>query len=463
MSSAGIQPLDEDKSHALGCRYWNDHFHPIWEGLGADVDVKQHAARVLGKTVTEPEADLLYQVTNPVAGTIYSQVSAKLRDRRERLKTSIKDGLGGVFVENQNVRRAELFLQGIRTELEKTVRFWDAVGTPRRGDLDAWSSRARLLVRQAMEKQGLVSRALAARSELFYEELAKIVVQLQMYLMKQTLSEILEWINDDLARWLGTLRRSLEGVQEIAAGRGRSIAGRMQELSGPILKISRSREEPFQVEIDELSGAEPAFNPPLLKAKDGNFEGLLAVKERPGPGDNRQIFIGLKNALQPGRLRALEEKGHVDLVSQIRSQDRIHQVVDHFRDAQGMSLATRIPLKKAVAIVPSFVLGASQDSARSLIEEMRQVMGNPPQAAPHPLPMFDHMIIFYQEGACSVQPGEIYQSIPDVLADAAAYREHYDSKMKVRGDNLDPLASMKVNQVKAAVKASNDAKGEGGE
>jgi len=444
MSTAGVVPIDEDKAQGVGRNHWNDHFNAIWEGLGADVDIKQHVGGFLRKTATRPDANLLHQITSPNQGTIYSQVAAKLRDRREKLQLMIKGGLGRVFEDSQNVRCAELYLQGVKAELENTVRFWNAVGTPARGDQDSWSSRARSLVQEATGKQRLLSWALAAREELLTEEFGKIVTRLQMYLMTQTLSEVLAWIDTDLTSWLGTLRRSVEAVQDIAANRRRSIAARMMEVNGPILKIGRSRTESLQVEIEELGNAEPHFDRPLLASLDGNFTGIFAVKERPGPNDNRQIFINLKNALQPARLRALEDKGHVDLVTQIRNEGRTSQVVDHFKDAQAMSLATRIGLKKSPAAVPSFVLGVSQDSARLIMEEMRTVMGNPPVAVPQPLPMFDHMVLFYQEGACSVQPEEEYQSIPDVLSDANIYREHFNSKMKMQSDSLDPLAGMKT-------------------
>ena len=443
-SAGGVQRINEEDIRAQGRMRWNARFEPIWQGLSRSVDLAQWVSRIVQRTSSRPAEDLHYQLTNPAQGTIYSQVYQVLPSRRLELQRMIKEGLGAVLEQNQNVRYAELYLQGIKEELDHTVRFWDTVGTPNRNDQDAWSSKARGLVDACLHEQPLLSRALAARDELLADELESILTRLKMILMKQVLRDVQAWIDSSLNSWLGTLRLSLEAVSDLARRRCEVLFQQMEELQGPVLKLGRSKSESLKDEVADLATSEPGLQKPLLSITDGEFAGEFAVKERQESQDNRRMFLAVKNELQSKLLRKLEEKGGVDIVQQIKDQGRTTQVIDHFNDAQAMSLATQPRLKKGPAMVPSFVLAKDTASAQSLINEMQQLMGNPPSVVAQALPMFDHMVMFYQEGACSVQPNVEYHSLPDVLTDAGAYQEHYDAKMQDRPDNLDPLASLKI-------------------
>ncbi len=442
-SAAGAQGINEENVRAVGRKRWNDRFEGVWRGLGRDVQLRQLVDGVVKGTLEQPSSDLHYQFTHPVGETVFSLIAQVLASRRLELQKTVIDGLGAALEQTQNVRYGELYVDGVKSELEHTVRFWDAAGTPNRSDLDAWSSIARSQVEAALQRHSLVARILAARSELLSDELQNVITRLEMYLMRQVLGEVKSWIESYIVQWLVTLRKTLGTVRDLAGRRSATLVSQMQEQSGPILKLGRSRAETLKDEIVEIGSVEPTFPRSLLSSDDGRFVGLFAVKDRQEPQDDRQIFLTLKSDLQPGRLRALELKGSVNVLQQIREQERIDQVVNHFRDAQGMSLATKIGLEKSPDAVPSFIVAGTEDTARGLMRDMEQKMGNPPQAKPQALPIFDHMVIFYQEGACSVQPGTPYQSIPDVLTDAPTYRDHYSAKMGLRGDNLDPLSSVK--------------------
>ena len=415
----------------------------IWSGLSGAVDTTPTVDSIVQGTAGDPASDLHYQLTSPSQGTIYSQIAQMLPGRRSALQQTIREGLGRALERSQNIQYGQLFTEGVKAELEHTVSFWDSVGTPNRNDQGAWSSIARSLVESSLHKYSFLSSMLAARSEIVTDELKTILTRLQMFLMKQVLREVQTWIDDELSARLKILRTSVEAVQDMAARRKTVLTNQMSELKGPIIRLSRSSGESLIDETEDLARLEPVFDRPLLANAEGDFSGLFAVKTRHEAHENKHIFRALKNELQPRLLRALEEKGSVDVVKEIRDQERIAQVATHFADAQSMSLSTRIGLTKNPAAVPSYVLARDTKTAQDLIDDLQKAMGNPPQVTAQPLPIFDHMVIFYQEGACSVQPGQEYQSLPGVLRDASVYQEHYAAKMKERSDNLDPLASSK--------------------
>ena len=125
------------------------------------------------------------------------------------------------------------------------------------------------------------------------------------------------------------------------------------------------------------------------------------------------------------------------------------QVISHFNDTTSMSLSTRLSLEKNPAAVPSFIVARDEATANSLYQDMQE-RANILPVSRKALPMFDHMVIFYQEGACSVQPGAPYHSLPDNLTDAPVYKEHFDAKLQDREDNLDPLRQIKSRAATAA-------------
>src|SRR5262249_38879161 len=154
--------------------------------------------------------------------------------------------------------------------------------------------------------------------------------------------------------------------------------------------------------------------------------------------------LALKNDLQPPLLRRLQDYGLIDVATEAKNQGRVPQVADHYRETQAMSVATRIKLKKSKAAVPSYILAKKTETADALSDGLQPALGFAPESTSGALPLLDHMIVFYQEGACSVPTDTEFHAFPDVLTDAGTYREHYEIKMKDRSDILDPLGSIKA-------------------
>jgi len=85
--------------------------------------------------------------------------------------------------------------------------------------------------------------------------------------------------------------------------------------------------------------------------------------------------------------------------------------------------------------VPSYVVAKDDFTSQNLMDTITQVhIPGLQDMETKSLPMFDHMAIFYQEGA---------DFEPAYLDSADAYRKTYDDRMKLRADYLDPLGYMK--------------------
>jgi hypothetical protein len=208
-----------------------------------------------------------------------------------------------------------------------------------------------------------------------------------------------------------------------------------EDRSGPVLKISRSRSESFDVEVERLAqGQKEAMQLPFLDI----------YKQATGNDSNRagRIFLRLKNDVQPGLLDQLVKKGYVNIAEQLRDQNQIEQATIYLRHALDMSLASHPTLQKSHTAVPSYVVAKDDFTSQNLMDTITQVhIPGLQDMETKALPMFDHMAIFYQEGA---------DFEPAYLDSADAYRKTYDERMKTRPDYLDPLGYMKEHKANHA-------------
>jgi hypothetical protein len=443
-TASGGRTLNADDVRMQGRRLWNDRFEPVWRGMTAAVDLSVWVNRLMRRASTEPDAELHYEFTDTAPGTIYSKVFQTLPSRRSELQKAIREGLGKVYSENHNLRYAELYVEGIRAELAYTIRFWDEIGTPNRSDANAWSALVRKLVQNSLSTASISARMLNAQRQLLTDELEMTLTRLQMYLMKQVLADLQTWMDGELNAWMKSLRETIESVRSLASARATTLKLQLEERIGPILKISRSKSETLQDEMEKLAHEPVRPTLELLSTVEGEFQGLFAVKPRQEASDVSRIYLALKNNLQSPLLRRLQDYGMIDVATEAKTQGRIPQVADHYREAQGMSVATQIRLKKSRAAVPSYILAKKTETADAISDALQPVLGFAPEGTSGALPLLDHMVVFYQEGACSVPTDTEYHAFPDVLTDAGTYREHYEIKMKERKDILDPLGPIKA-------------------
>jgi hypothetical protein len=203
-----------------------------------------------------------------------------------------------------------------------------------------------------------------------------------------------------------------------------------------VLKLSRSRTETFAREVESLTARRVNLALPLVRLSEatGEFEGLLALRPSESDHQDEKVFLQLKNEVQPAMLRELESKGTVDVLSQVQQQDRINQALILRTETARMSIWNRQGLIKSPEAVPAFAFAKTEDLAHSLDDALRQRQGDLREMNFKALPAFDHMAIFYQEGAGFE---------PFTLAESEFFKQAYEARVAQRGDNLDPLRLMK--------------------
>jgi hypothetical protein len=431
ITRVGVQSnIMDDNERAKGRDLWNEKFNSAWSGAGPSVDLADLGKQLIDGNMDHPAKTLKHQFTGNVQNTIYSKVAQTMSSRLNEIKKFIHEGLRERTAHTMNLRCAELFLEGVKSELELTARYWEALGVPARSNSPGWSALANNAVDDLLALRASTSaRAAIASTAVIHDGLGEIRTRLSMHLMTGVLQDVSLWIDAECREWLLNLRAMLQQVQVIASERSNQIVQRLQDnLSGPVLRVSRSKDEDFKVEVDRLaSGQNNAMQLPFLEI----FEAIGGAEASRAS----RLFLRLKNEVQPELLRALVARGSVDISNQLRNQDRISQGAIYLQQTLDMSLATDPGLQKAPTAVPSFIIAKDVVTASNLASIIQQVhIPGLPQMEYKALPMFDHMAIFYQEGA---------DFEPDHLVGAETFRADYEQRMKQRADYLDPLGYMK--------------------
>jgi hypothetical protein len=431
---AGISAAIQDENErARGREFWNNKFGSVWQSTGPSVDLQDWIDKMAKGHEEKPVKTLKYQFTSDAQNTIFSKVAQTGAARLPELKALIETGLRERADQCLNLRCLELFLEGIKSEIELTLRYWEQLAIPNRTTSNAWTSLVDGSVKKVLATAGtLVYRTAGARYAVLDDGLSELRTRLSMHVMTGTLQETLHWIVSDRLVWLANLRQTLQGTEAMASERGNQIVSRLlQDRSGPVLRVSRSKSEGFALEVDQLAAERNnAMSLPFLEI----FAKTRAAEPNRPPND---LFLRLKNEVQPELLRALVSKGYVNIAEQLRDQHQVDQAVIYLRNTLGLSLATHPFLQTSHTAVPSYIIAKDDVTAHQLVETMRQTHAPGLQEMElKQLPMFDHMVIFYQEGA---------DMDPSCLDGADQYRASYDQRMKENPSYLDPLGYMKQN------------------
>ncbi len=438
-TQTGAAPIRVEDWRTLGRKFWNDRFDPVWRGAQSSVDLAGWTKKLIAGDVPDPEAILRHQFAGNVTGTIYSLVAHQLPNRLRELETIAADGLSNLLQQTRNIRCAELFMEGFRQEIAYTLEYWTQLGIPPKSDEPAWLAHVGREIENCLHNKSRLSVVLLnASSEVLRDELQAILDRLEMFLLRRTLWDFNEWLDRHMVAWLAQLRHSVEAVRNLAANRQATVRHLLNGESAPVLRLSRSAKVNFDEEIQELASKYPTTRIHFLKVDDtGHFEGLFAVKIGQDADADQELFLSMKSMLQPEYLRNLESKGPVDIVQEIKAQNRTAQAVSAMKETFSMSLATKLPLVRSHTAVPSFVCARDSATAQRLCDVLRAENPGLPQMQPKALPVFDHMAIFYQEGA---------KLDPDVLTDSDSFARNYERAMSDqnrRVELLNPLATIK--------------------
>lgn len=425
--------IQDENERALGRDFWNTKFSAVWQSTGPSVDLQDWVDKIAKGHEENPVKALKYQFTSDAQNTIYSKVAQTAPARLTELKSVLEAGLRERSEQCLNLRCLQLFLEGIRGELEYTLRYWEQLGVPNRTTSNAWKSIVDVSVKKLLGEAGaLMYRTAFVREAVLEDGLAELRTRLSMHVMTSILQDVLQWVVADRLVWVANLRLKLQATMGMANDRANQIVGRLvEDRSGPVLRVSRSKIEGFAAEVDHLAKERSgAMTLPFLEI----FETTRAADPSRPPND---LFLRLKKDMQPELLRALVSKGYVNIAEQLRDQGQVDQAVISLRSTLGLSLATHPYLQTSPSAVPSYVIAKDDATAHQLVDTMRQTHAPGLQEMElQQLPMFDHMLIFYQEGA-DLEPGR--------LDGADQYRAAYAQRMAENAPYLDPLAYMKKN------------------
>jgi hypothetical protein len=429
--------IKNDAVRKRGRDLWAKQFVTIWRGVYGSVNPAQRVAQLQSKAFADPAANLFHEFTAEVQGSIYSQILEQLPGRERELQSMIKVGLASEFANYPNLTWVELFVEGLKYELAHTIRYWEELGIPRKADHAAWSELARRLIDRLLEGETAWRvRLLGERRNVARDEFEGVLTHLAMFLMRGVLDRVTEWIDKELVGWLNRARRTVESVQRLADTRRSDVMAQLQNPGGIVLKLSRSRTDNFAREVEFLAGQRVDLGTPLLRLGEatGEFEGLLALRASQGDGQDEKLFLELKDKVQPAMLHKLESREAVDILSQLQQQERINQALILRAETQQMSVWNKQGLIKSPVAVPSFAFAKTEVLARSLDGVLGQHQNGLPSMNYKGLPAFDHMVVFYQEGAGLE---------PSTLQESEFLKAAYEARMAERSDNLDPLGLMR--------------------
>lgn len=443
--------LEEESAKKIGREAWNAMLPPVWQSLRASADTDALVQQINNGQLDDVAKTLSREFGIDGEATIYRMIQQHVRGRLSDLQIAVRSKFAQVLSSNQNLLFGEYFLEGVAEEIRRTRKFWAGLGVPATTagqDMRAsWQGELRELVDRFMirRRSGLV-RFVFARPMLVEDEIGEIRARLEMFLMDVALGELEKWITSELGSRISVVRAILQTLQKKATGRVASITGDLGDTRGPLLKICRSQQEDFAKEIQSLAERDPQIPGMYFVAYDGTFSGLLPFQSSPPADFDQQLFFDLKNRIQPMLLQQLERDGTIDIVQQITNQGVVGSAVQRAKAAARLSVPMTVSAATDPQTVPAYALSKSQQVAQTLMQVLRDAQHDIPNFEPKPLPLFDHMALFYQEGA---------NLDLERLSHKVSFRAAYDQAKQRDEAVIDPLRQLTGKSV-ADARVSGD-------
>jgi hypothetical protein len=442
-SLTGPQPIREEMARKDGRDYWNNEIVAIWQGIRANVEMPKFVNELLAGDHPKWVDAIIHQFSGDVDGTFYRQVADARNSQLNDWRRMVNRGLGEKLARSANLTVAEFYLQGMLAEIERTLRYWNGLGIPPAHSTDAWKRIVRDSASAVNAAHPFVT-TLLEKKNLVRDQLQQLLLQLEMFLMRENMELLREWIRKEKMNWLQSLRSTLKAAQDMAHERYQLLLRRLNDGSGPVLRITRGRELSFESEIAQLATTDLPRNLNFISLNRQNeFEGLF-ITEQNDASPGAAVFMALKRVIQPIALAAIEGKGQVAIVNEIQQQGLLPQAAAAINSARQASFYPQLSLKKDPQAVPSYVLTKDVSSGQRLLQQAQQMDRAIPNMTVQALPMFDHMVIFYQESAeietAKFHDKPIYES---------AYQRKLNESLRSR-QYLDPLASLRSDAKTAA-------------
>jgi hypothetical protein len=247
--------------------------------------------------------------------------------------------------------------------------------------------------------------------------------------------QLSEWVTKALKTRLERLRDVLQRVDRFARIRDQHIIDALEEIGGPVLKMSRSEHIDFNREIQNLAEKSPAIpEHELIDLSETGWSGIFGFSVIPEKDEDRRAFMILKDRLQPALLRELEKGGTVNVVQEVDRRGLLQQVVQRGALTQRLSVPVKMPLATDPDVVPSYLFASSSSTAEQLKSMCRLAEQAFPDFQPQALPIFDHLAVFYQEGA---------RLRPEYLMDADDFTNAFNVEKTANSLIVDPLSELR--------------------
>jgi hypothetical protein len=444
--------LEDETAKKTGREAWNAMLPSVWQSLRAGAPTGDLVEQINNGQLEDVAKTLNREFGIDGEATIYRMVQQHIRGRLSDLQIAIRSKFAHVLSSNQNLLFGQYFLEGVAEEIRRTRKYWAGLGVPSATagqDMRAsWQGELRELVDRFIIRQrsGLV-RFVFARPMLVEDEISEIQARLEMFLMDAALDDLEKWITSDLGGHITVVRNVLQTLQNKASGRVASIKGDLGDTRGPLLKICRSQQEDFAKEIQSLGGRDPQIPGSQFVSYDGVFSGLLPFQSPPAADFDQQLFFELKNRIQPMLLQQLEHDGAIDIVQQITSQGVVGNAVQRAKAASRLSVPLTVAAATDPQTVPAYALSKTHQVAQNLMQVLREMQRDTPSFEPKALPLFDHMALFYQEGA---------NLDLDKLSHKVSFKSAYEQAKQRDEAVIDPLRQLTTRPAAENVGASGE-------
>jgi len=358
--------------------------------LADDVD------RICQGLVPSPERLLGDKFRSGMIGNYYADVQANIPLARDAIIKGIRELIVQKTEETQSLGYAEELLNQTGQWIRNTQQYWERRGVA--GDIHQWNAYVAETTRTLLEGLG---RWLGMKREVLASKARGLLDQMKVFFLRRILEEVARSLEEgklsttDSSVMLPTraqlqkARAGLQRVQEFFDNRLREAEAEVNDTSVPLLRVWRTGK--YESDRDDLLERYKGQHG-LPSFKDVAHENAWDFLTRAEP---REVFLKAKVAYE-GRCAAL--LGAFNVTSE--AQRAAGAVANYARRALSGFVRLDPPGRAGEPGIPRFVLAADQAQAQALVAELQNHgITEFRQGHVQPLPLLDHMVVFYEEKA----------------------------------------------------------------
>ncbi len=362
-------------------------------------ELQDDVEKILTKQIDSPQRYLHGKFTSGSLDGYFAIVRGNLRSVRDFIIEELANKATDELDKTQNLRMIELFLDGCRLRLQRTLALWAAMDVPK--EAGQWNVYADGFIADLMLH---TNRLVLRRKATLVDRLKNLLNDLKMFCMRDTLQELYANFEAgasvslrDNAITLPTLvkikvlHQIVQTMLKKLEDRKGRIFEEMKDTTVPIFRVWRgsfdadaeSSYDYFRQQNGNERHAKEVANQPLFKFLDREEDDkIVAAAEE------------LKGAYQKKTIEAIPP---MDLFNEVANQ--IHNVQNYAERAQSGLLRLERGGTSGAG-VPRFVISSSIPFSQRLIDELgKKGHGDFSKQQAAAIDFLKHMIIFYEEKA----------------------------------------------------------------